>query len=195
MRGTKCSWVIALAVLVGCDSATATRDPLRATDQSGIAAMNGTVGSTSGGGKAQLPPGFSALSFSFTAGLKSDGRATGQFRQFYESEGLTVDFAGEVTCVSFDPVTNRAWIGGVVTRNSSTEPAVRQPQHDVGRDVWFRVVDNGEAQSPDDRTTVFGFEPGPGGIITSAEYCERQLWTANDANTWAVTEGNIQVRP
>lgn len=195
MRGTRFSWVIGVATLVGCDSATATRAPVRVSDGNALAAINGTVGSTSGGGKAQLPAGFSALSFSFTAAMQPDGRATGQFRQVYESEGLTVDFAGEVTCVSFDPVTNRAWIGGVVTRNNSTNPAVRLPQHAVGRDVWFRVVDNGEGQSPDDRTTVFGFEPGPGGIITSAEYCERQLWTPNDANTWAVTDGNIQVRP
>jgi hypothetical protein len=60
--------------------------------------------------------------------------------------------------------------------------------------VWFRVVDNGEGQGAVDRTTVFGFEGG-GGIATSEDYCAMQLWTANDANTWAVVNGNIQVRP
>jgi hypothetical protein len=134
------------------------------------------------------------LSFSFNA-KSVGGGVSGQFRQFYESDDGTVDFHGEVTCVSFDPVNNRAWIGGVVTQNKSTDPAALTTRHEVGDDVWFRVVDNGEGNAPPDRTTVLGFEPGPGGIITSAEYCARQLWTAGDVNTWVVTSGNIQVNP
>ena len=134
------------------------------------------------------------LSFSFNALQRADGGATGRFSQRYESSGVTVEFTGTVTCVSFDPVNNRAWIGGVVTSNTSTNPAVQTPIHEVGDDVWFRVVDNGEGSAPDDRTTVLGFE-GAAGVITSAEYCERQLWAAGDANTWAVVRGNIQVEP
>jgi hypothetical protein len=158
------------------------------------ATARGVTASATGGGKAQLPPGFSELGFSFSANLEADGSATGEFRQHYVSGGGSVDFHGTVTCVSFDPVNDRAWIGGVVTRNSSTNPAVLTPIHEVGKDVWFRVVDNGEGESLDDRTTVLGFE-GAAGVITSAEYCARQLWAAGNANTWAVTDGNIQVRP
>ncbi len=152
------------------------------------------VASASGGGKAQLPVGFSLLSFAFTANLRGTGGATGHFRQVYESASGIVDFQGTVTCVSFDADNNRAWIGGVITQNNSTHPGVQGAIHQPGRDVWFRVVDNGEGDSPDDRTTVFGFEGG-GGIITSEQYCEAKLWTAGDANTWAVINGNIQVRP
>jgi hypothetical protein len=68
------------------------------------------------------------------------------------------------------------------------------PIHEVGKEAWFRVVDYGEGQSPDDRTTVLGFEGGLG-IITSEEYCQLQLWRDDDAGTWAVVNGNIQVRP
>ena len=186
--------LVGLTILIGCESATDVGAPQRAMPESARTQLGGVVISTSGGGKAQLPAGFSLLNFSFSANLTADGSATGQFRQFYESADGTVDFHGEVTCVSVDAVNHRAWIGGVVTQNNSTDPAARTSRHEVGDEVWFRVVDNGEGQSPSDRTTVFGFEPGPGGIITSAEYCARQLWTAGDANTWAVVRGNIQVR-
>ena len=65
----------------------------------------------------------------------------------------------------------------------------------AGRDVWFRVLDGGEgAAAPPDRTTIFGFE-GDRDVITSAEYCAARLWLDNNANTHAVTRGNIQVRP
>jgi hypothetical protein len=65
--------------------------------------------------------------------------------------------------------------------------------HQPGRDVWFRVVDNGEGGDQVDRTTVFGFE-GAAGFITSEAYCLGQPWAAGDANTWPVASGNIQTR-
>lgn len=188
------SIVAALATttaLVACDSSTPTELPPGGPSAS---ADRGVIASTTGGGKAQLPPGFSLLDFSFNAKVKADGSATGQFRQVYESAGGTVDFHGTVTCVTFDPLNNRAWIGGVITQNNSTNPAVLTPIHEVGKEAWFRVVDYGEGQSPDDRTTVLGFEGGLG-IITSEEYCQLQLWRANDGGTWPVVHGNIQVRP
>lgn len=190
---TKNVWslVVLAGMVMACDTPTGVESaaigPLLTKD-------NAVVASASGGGKAQLPAGFSLLSFAFTANLRGTGDATGHFRQVYESASGTVDFKGTVTCVSFDADNNRAWIGGVITHNNSTNPGVQGAIHQPGRDVWFRVVDNGEGDSPADRTTVFGFEGG-GGIITSEQYCEAQLWTAGDANTWAAIDGNIQVRP
>lgn len=190
MKLASVSCIVVLAA-VGCTEAI----PLEPTDAELQPSLNrGVVASTSGGGHAQLPPGFSALRFSFTAQLKNDGTALGEFSQRYESAGGSVDFAGTVSCVSFDATNARAWVGGVITRNSSTNPAVQGAIHQPGRDVWFRVVDNGEGQAPDDRTTVFGFE-GAAGFITSADYCAGQPWTAGDVNTWPAIEGNIQVRP
>jgi hypothetical protein len=186
------AFVTTLAAAAACESPTMTNDD----DPHGGSGAGGgaVVGSTAGGGKAQLPPGFSLLQFAFAANAHADGSATGQFRQVYESAGGTVDFRGRVTCVSFDAANGRAWIGGVITQNRSTNPAVQGAIHQPGRDVWFRVVDNGEGGSAVDRTTVFGFEGG-GGIITSEQYCALQLWTAGDVNTWAAVSGNIQVRP
>jgi hypothetical protein len=45
-----------------------------------------------------------------------------------------------------------------------------------------------------DRTTFMGFEGG-GGIITSEEYCDLQIWPDENARTSPVTQGDIQVRP
>lgn len=183
--------VLGAAALIACD-AGAPAGPESLAARPSLSA--GVVSSTTGGGHAQLPAGFSALRFSFGVVLKGDGSALGQFSQKYESASGTVDFAGTVTCASFDAANGRAWVGGVITRNSSTNPAVMGAIHQPGRDVWFRVVDYGEGQAPDDRTTVFGFE-GAAGFITSADYCAGQPWAAGDANTWAVIGGNIQVRP
>ena len=153
----------------------------------------GVVAGTTGGGHYLLQGAFD-VQFALSALQKPDGRALGQFHQRLEAGGLVIDFRGEVTCVAVDPLTNRAWIGGVVTENRSTDPAFSTPIHQPGRDVWFRVVDYGEGgDSPPDRTSFLGFQ-GAAGIITSAEYCEARIWPEGDARTWPVTSGNIQVR-
>jgi hypothetical protein len=132
--------------------------------------------------------------FSFSAVQSADGRASGMFRMVRPRAGLIVDFEGEVTCMSIDPALGRVWIGGVVTKNNSTDPAFQTAIHEPGDDVWFRVLDNGEgADAAADRSSVYGFE-GAGGVTTSAEYCERKLWAAGDVNTFPLTAGNIQVR-
>jgi hypothetical protein len=181
--------LVAIVATAGCDAATTVSAPsaLRAEVQQADA-QDGT----SGGGKATLPAGFSQLSFSFTAHARGNGSAVGQFRQEYESAGGVVSFQGRVTCYAVEAATGRAWVGGVITQNNSTNPGALGAIHQPGRDVWFRVVDNGEgADAAPDRLTVLGFEGG-GGIITSAQYCETRPW--NEANTWALASGNIQVR-
>jgi hypothetical protein len=119
----------------------------------------------------------------------------GEFHQSLERPTGTIDFHGSVTCLAFDETNHRAWIGGVITENRSTDPAFLLDLHQPGHDVWFRVVDYGEganAQQPD-RTTFMGFENTPG-IPTSAFYCALKPWPDDDARTWPVTHGNIQVR-
>lgn len=157
----------------------------------------GVTMSATGGGNLLVTspiPAIGEATFSFSAAQRPDGTAYGMFRMVRPRAGFIVDFAGEVTCVSVDPVNRRLWVGGVVTQNRSSDPNHLLAIHAVGRDVWFRVVDNGEgAGAAPDRSTVYGFEGGAG-IITSAEYCARQLWTPGDVNTFALTEGNIQVR-
>lgn len=186
------SALIALPALaaLGCADAPPTTILL----PGGAALAEGAVAAmATGQGASQLPAGFTLLDFAFGAVQLVNGRASGEFRIFWASASGTNDFRGVVTCVSVDPVNHRAWIGGVVTENNSTSATGMQDRKQVGRDIWFRVVDNGEGESvAPDRTTVAGFE-GDAGIITSAQYCQNQPWTAGDVNTWPRVTGNIQV--
>src|SRR5256885_14433080 len=62
------------------------------------------------------------MQFGFSAVLRGDGSATGSFHHFYVADGLNYDFWGTVTCATFDRVNHRAWVGGVLTKVSSTDP-------------------------------------------------------------------------
>jgi hypothetical protein len=147
-------------------------------------------------GRGSYAVGAIPVDFSFNAIEVSASHpvANGRFRQTLVLSGLLVDIEGAVTCVAVDAATKRAWVGGVITANHSVNPSFLTPIHQVGRDVWFRVVDYGEgANAPQpDRVTFLGFEGGAG-IITSAEYCATRPWPVNDARTNALTSGNIQV--
>jgi hypothetical protein len=146
-----------------------------------------------GGGHYFLQNAFD-VQFAFSAAQKTGGKAMGRFHQKLDTDGSLIDISGEVTCMAVDPINHRAWIGGVITANRSTDPGFTGEIFQPGHDVWFRVVDYGEggkATQPD-RTTFLGFENNPD-IKTSAQYCEVKIWPADDARTWPVTEGNIQV--
>ena len=170
----------------------ATFDPATANASANASAGSPIVASANGGGHYVLQ-GVLDVQFAFTALERSDGRSSGSFHQRLVNDGGSIDFRGAVTCVTTDPVTHRAWIGGVVTENRSTDPAFRQGIHEPGHDVWFRVVDYGEGEaSLPDRTTFMGFE-GAAGFFTSEAYCLGRPWPEGDARTWPVTSGNIQV--
>ena len=151
-----------------------------------VAASEGVSGAATGGGHF-LFSGFLDVQFGFSAVAKADGSAQGSFHQSYTLEGLTTSYWGTVTCLSVDTVNHRAWIGGVVTKVESDDPAARL----VGEDVWFRVLDNGQDLDDADRSTVFGFTPL---FESSAAYCAGRPWPADNARTWPVIAGNIQVR-
>ena len=147
---------------------------------------------TAFGGGEYLFGGSIEIDFAFHATQKADGRALGNFRQSLVFQGQAVEFHGEVTCLAVDSVTGRAWIGGVVRHNMSEHPSFTGDIHQPGRDVWFRVLDSDGTGEPD-RSTFLGFEGG-GGIITSEEYCEAQIWPDDNARTHPVTKGQIKVR-
>lgn len=193
MRAKSVRVVVALAatLVVACgESVTAPEQQFSNHD-------SGVVISATGGGKSFVtnpPLAIGVAEFSFSAVQNEDGTASGFFRMVRQRAGFNVDFTGEVTCLSVDPATGRAWIGGVVVGNNSDDPNHTTSIHEPGDDVWFRVLDSGEgADAQPDRSSVYGFE-GAAGVITSAEYCERQLWSADNANAFALTQGNIQVR-
>lgn len=161
---------------------------------------NGPIARANGGGSYLLTLGEAELPgmLAFGAVQRADGSAHGMFRIDLDLGDLlgggVASFRGEVTCLTVDATEGRAWIGAVVTANESTNPLYRDlPITQVGTDVWFRVLDDGEGAAAADRTTFAGFEGGAG-IITSQEYCDEQPWPAGDARTHPVTAGNVQVR-
>ena len=183
MRWRQFVAALAAVVAIAASEGTAVRDVLASAEESG----------TTGGGKFLLLNTIDA-SFNFNAVQTGDGGAAGNFFQSFIFQGQLVEFRGRVTCFSVDTDNHRAWIGGVVTVNNSTHPNFTTPRTQPGRDVWFRVLDGGEGLGADaDRTTIYGFE-GDRGILTSEQYCAARLWLDGNANTWPVTDGNIQVR-
>jgi hypothetical protein len=135
--------------------------------------------------------------FEFIATSKGRRQLTkGKFRQVRSRNGLVVDIAGIVTCVTVDAGLGRARIGGVITHNRSTDPAFMTDNHEVGDDVWFRVQD-GEGHGTVDASTTLGFKPTL--VNTSAEYCALPFtglpWW-NPASTFPVRAGSsIEVSP
>lgn len=185
--------VCGTTLVVGCDRADLTGADGAPQDALSLNATGVTASATGGGWleKEVLP-----IQYSFSAIQKSpDGTATGQFHYSVIFGGELIEFYGLVTCLTVDPVNHRAWVGGVITQNNSTHPFWLQEINEVGRDIWFRVEDNGEggnAVEPD-LSTFVGFE-GSRGIITSEEYCDSALWPEGDEGTNQVTQGNISVR-
>lgn len=145
-----------------------------------------------GGGEYLLVAAF-PMQFALSAVQQPNGAAVGEFHQKGDIDGTWVDIRGHVTCLAVDDATGRAWIGGVITSNTS-DADLQEDIHQPGQDVWFRLVDYGQGNSiQPDRLTFLGFTGG-GGIITSEEYCEVRIWPDDDARTHPVTSGNIQVK-
>jgi len=148
-----------------------------------------TLGSAKGSGQYDILG--LIVTFSLDAEVKKNGKGEGEFSVYAdEGGGLIVDFDGKVTCLSFDPVNHRAWIGGKVKANRSTDPDLLTKIHRPGHDIWFRVLDDPAG----DRSTFVGFE-GSAGFITSAEYCAGQPWPAENLRTWPVVQGSLTVLP
>ena len=143
----------------------------------------GASASVTGGGTF-LFGGAIPMQFGFAAVAHGDGSASGSFHHAYSDGTFSYQLWGTVTCLSWDAAAGRAWIGGVLTKIRTDDPA---PGVGPGDDAWFRVLD-----APDgDRSTSMGFV----GVIESSEaYCAMQIWPDGNARTHPVTEGQITLR-
>ena len=180
------SWLlIAATSLVACEPITSP------TGEPGPTySLAGATPVVTGGGE-YLLGGVLPTDFSVSAIAHADGSFSGSFRHRVAFDGLVVDIHGAVTCLAVDAALGRAWIGGVITANHSTDPDLQLDIHQPGEAAWFRVLDN-DARAVDapDRLTFLGFK-GTAGIITSAEYCALKPWF-NEGQP--MTKGNLVVR-
>ncbi len=165
--------VLAMALAAATPTSAAATSPTRAT-----------------GGGHVLFAGQIDLGFAFSAVKLASGEATGSFHHSFVFDGHKIDYWGTVTCLTVDPDNGRAWIGGVLTKVTSTHPDVVELP---GDDAWFRVLDTGPASAAnDDRSTFMGFA-GSAGIETSQEYCDEMPWPDDNARTHPVVKGDISV--
>lgn len=197
MQIQRLSGFAVLAVLVACGEITEPAS-VESVDPSFAETANGAVssGKLTGGGQYVIVLGSGTeleSKFSVSGRQIGDGEAaTGTFHH-RTVLGEAIDFRGSFTCLAIDEEAGRAWVGGVITQNKSVaEPWASGEIYEPGRDIWFRVLDNGEPSEGVDRTTFVGFEGG-GGIITSQEYCDARIWPDDDARTEALTSGNLKI--
>jgi hypothetical protein len=183
MRKTMVAGGLIGGLALGCTGPTAPepRDGMR---EAAATPARGVEEKVTGGGQF-VHPDFGTVKFAFTAVRHADGSVSGRFHQHQPAFGFS--YAGDVTCFAVDQVNHRAWIGGVLTHSNDPDPVT-----EVGDDVWFRVLD-AEGSADPDRSTFFGFEQPPPGIVTSEEYCELRIWPDGNARAWPVEGGNIVV--
>jgi hypothetical protein len=168
---------IAASFLVACDASTPS-DPYASFPQHSIGAEPAVTGA--GHLERDLGNGPELTTFSYSAVAHADGSASGAFQYHFRANDLKVH--GVVTCVTTRG--NEAWIGGVITRLTSTDPA---DQELVGTDIWWRVVDGDDV--PDQTTSLlFKF---PGDPTTAQSWCDDQ---PARGLTRPIQSGNIQVR-
>jgi hypothetical protein len=185
MRKTRWAGGVIGALALGCGGPTAPGPDDGMREMTVRPADQGVEEAVTGGGQF-VHPTFGTVMFAFTAVRHADGSVSGRFHQHQPAFGFT--YKGDVTCFAVDEANHRAWIGGVLTQSNDPDPVT-----EVGDDVWFRVLDTEESAEPD-RSTFFGFEQPPPGIVTSEEYCQLQIWPDGNARTWPVESGNIVIR-
>ncbi|CAN5759481.1 hypothetical protein BH24GEM1_BH24GEM1_12420 [soil metagenome] len=185
MRKAKYIGGVLGALAFGCAEPTAPATGTVPRDDRGLSSGNGVAELVTGGGQF-VHPDFGTVTFAFTATRHRDGRVSGRFSQHQPFFGFT--YAGDVTCLAVDPANGRAWIAGVLSHSNDPDEVTQ-----IGDDVWFRVLDTGRGSADPDRSTFFGFEQPPPGIVTSEEYCELKIWPDGNARTWPVEHGNIAI--
>jgi hypothetical protein len=174
---------VAVLVALGASACDQPVQPL-APSLSGQPIGDGSILVT-GGGEFTHPT-LGTVTVSLSGVQDASGKATGRFQQHWGFADIT--FKGDVVCLAVDLVNRRVWIGGVLTHSNDPDP---NPDFQPGGHAWFRGLDLPTGSGEPDRVTFLGFR-GSLGIETSPEYCERQLWAANNANTWPVT-GNLTI--
>jgi hypothetical protein len=185
MRVSRLCGALAGLALIACDQPP----PLSPSSRADPRLQRSIAPSVQGTGRYDILGLIVEFSFEAEPRPNGNGKGEGDFRVYAdEGDGLIVDFEAKVTCVSIDPVNHRAWIGGKVKENRSTDPDLLTAIHEKGDDIWFRVLDDASG----DRSSFVGFE-GAAGFATSAAYCAGRPWPDANARTWPVVAGGITV--
>lgn len=125
--------------------------------------------------------------YGFNGHRNSDTSVKGQAQAVLKTTGGTdVAFHMDVTCLSV--WNNEAWLGGIV-RNSN-DPVVP-----IGRTYVWRIVDNGQGRSPDDRLSfyVFTILLPSGEEIPNDQTCALQPTGGVYSDQFELVRGNLTI--
>lgn len=128
----------------------------------------------------------SEVSFQYSVSVYIDDRVEGTFVYAAETPSGTIDLAGEVSCTTLDHELGRAWIGGALTRNDSTDPRYTAAP---GSEAMFRVLDrNREQMQP---LITLPRLAGRGGNAT--RFCNAAEW--DERGLYLVEPGALAIFP
>ena len=180
--------IFALAVLVTACGVTPTAPT---SDELALAADQGSsvLQTVTGGGRADLTTfgrGYEGFmeTYGFTARKTASGQVSGNLHaDWSELDGVVMDL--DIVCLSV--VGNSAYLGGFVTESSNP---VYIP---LGLPMAWKVTDNGEGQTDDDR--ISGLRP-----VSTPAVCSDPAWQTffdgkiaqNDTDS-PLTAGHVQI--
>lgn len=125
------------------------------------------------------------VTFRFSVTEYASGKIEGWFEHSADLAAGTIDIRAEVTCAVLDSSAQRAWVGGKVVRNGSTNPLYAGAP---GADIWFSAaapvaeIGNGAITMPVLRDKELG---------SASEFCSRKPWDSDGMLT--VRQGALGV--
>ena len=127
------------------------------------------------------------MTFMLNVELFEDESVGGTFSYSANTGAGTLDIEAEATCASLDHDAARAWVGGKITRNGSTDPRF---SGEPGTEVWMRALDrNAEKMQPKISGPLLA-----GGEFNSAEdFCSKRPWS--DDEFYVVDPGALAIFP
>ncbi len=142
------------------------------------------AGMTFGRGIAKGP---ADMTFKFNVTVYEDASVDGTFSYSANSAAGTLDIEADVVCATLDNDAGRAWVGGKVTRNGSTDP---QFSGQPGTEIWMRALDRNAQQM---QPLVSGPLMAAGTIKNASDYCSKKPWS--DEALYAVEPGALAIFP
>lgn len=142
------------------------------------------VGMAFGRGIAKGPADMTVM---FNANAYKDESVDGTFSYSASAEAGTIDIEAEIICVSLDNEAGRAWIGGRITRNDSTDPRFAG---EPGNEAWMRAADrNADKKQP----LVSGPLTAGDKIENASDYCNEKPWS--EEGLYLVDPGALAIFP
>ena len=143
-----------------------------------------TVAMTFGRGIAQAPV---PLTFMVNVSVFENDSVEGSFSYSATSTSGSLDIEAQVQCTALDHDAGKAWVGGKLTRNGSTDPRYTA---EIGSDVWIHLLDRNLDSLP---PMVSAPTMRSATVRSAADFCKRRPWS--DEELYIVEAGALAIFP